>query len=82
MTRLEELVEGASGQDLPVATLLSKVKVVAARLKTAPLERWVDHELMGYRGDDELPDYRGSFDTPVFGMFGGPFGSSSPRTAA
>lgn len=75
MTPLGELIEGASGDQVPVATLLRKVKVVAARLGTVQLEEWVGHELNGYPPEAQLPDYRKAIETPVHGNFGGPFGS-------
>lgn len=60
---------------MPAATLLRKVKVVASRLGSVALEEWVDHELTGYPGHAELPDYRGPFRSEVKGHFGGPAGS-------
>jgi len=75
MSLVQELVDGASG-DVPVTSLLRKVKVVAARAEVPALDEWVQHELAGYRGDVELPDYRGPFETEVLGMFGGAFGSA------
>jgi hypothetical protein len=58
MTPLTELVDAASGDAVPVSTLLRKVKVIASRLKVGELESWVDHELAGYPPDAELPEYR------------------------
>lgn len=74
MTILQDIVDGASG-DAPVAGLLRKVKVVAARLGVSRLESWVDHELTGYPVDADLPDYRGPFQSEVRGDYSGPFGS-------
>ena len=48
MTALDDLIDGASGDDVPVATLLRKVKVLASRLRSVAFEEWVDHELTGY----------------------------------
>lgn len=75
MSLLSDLVDGASGDQAAVSTLLRKVKVIAARLKTGELETWVEHELVGYEEDDPLPEYRGPFDAQVYGHFTGPFGS-------
>lgn len=75
MTALEDLIDGASGDAVPVATLLRKVKVVASRLGSVALEEWVDHELTGYPPGAGLPDYRGPFHAEVKGHFGGPAGS-------
>src|SRR5437763_12373438 len=74
MTLLSELVDGASGT-APVASLLRKVKVLAARLGVDQLDEWVEHELMGYPDDAALPSYRGPFRTEVLGHFSGPLGS-------
>lgn len=74
VTILEDIVGGASG-DAPVAGLLRKVKVVAARLSVSRLESWVDHELTGYPDDADLPDYRGPLQSEVRGDYSGPFGS-------
>ena len=75
MTLLEDLIDGSSGDSVPVATLLRKVKVLAARLKTVELAEWVDHELLGYPTGAQVPEYRGPFETEVLGNFSGPFGS-------
>jgi hypothetical protein len=74
MALLEEIIDGASGDQLPVATLLRKVKVVASRIGMKTLDQWVEHELFGYDDMDSLPSYRGSFDAEVVGHFAGPFG--------
>jgi hypothetical protein len=74
MTLLDELVTDASAEDKSVSTLLRKVKVLAARLKTVQLAEWVDHELVGYSNLAELPKYRGPFDAEVLGVFSDPFG--------
>jgi len=75
MTPLEELIAGASGDGVLVATLLRKTKVVAARLRNVTLEVWVDHELNGYPDDIDLPEYRAKHYAEVKGHFSGPFGS-------
>ncbi|MCW4355224.1 hypothetical protein ONR57_18120 [Hoyosella sp. YIM 151337] len=74
MTRLEGLIDDAAGDSVPVASLLRQVKVVAARMNAELLGAWVKMELDGYGPDDELPSYRGPFQSPVFGKFVGPFG--------
>lgn len=74
MSHLEELIDGASG-DEPVTNLLRKVKVVAARADVPALDEWVDHELDGYPSVAELPAYRGPFEAEVLATLGGPFGS-------
>jgi hypothetical protein len=68
--QLEELVDGASG-DTPAATLLRKVKVVAARAGVPELGEWVERELNGYPEGVELPEYRGPFAVEAHGNFMG-----------
>lgn len=75
MSLLEELIDGASCDTVPVATLLRKAKVLAVRLQTGQLGEWVEYELVGYPSEVTLPEYRGPFRTEVRGHFGGPFGS-------
>jgi hypothetical protein len=75
LSLLRELIEGASGDTVAVATLLRKVKVLAARMRTGELAEWVEHELSGYPLDAKLPEYRGPFRADVLGTFGGPFGT-------
>ncbi len=74
MSLLREIQEGATGTE-PLASLLRKAKVLAARLDHQPLRDWVDWELNGYPSFDELPPYRQGGEVPVLGDFGGPFGS-------
>jgi hypothetical protein len=57
------------GDAVPLATLLSQVKVIAARTDTAPLAAWVDHELHGYPDRQSVPAYRGPFEVQVIGRF-------------
>jgi len=66
---LGQLIDGASGEDVSVATLLRKVKVVAARMGNVALEEWVDHELTGYPTEAVLPDYRAKRVVEVAGDF-------------
>lgn len=73
MALLTEIIDAASSDTLSVATLLRKMKVLAARTGTGQLAEWVDHELMGYPDATSLPRYRGPFTPPVFGHFIGSF---------
>lgn len=76
MTLLQDIVEGASGTEVSVSTLLRKVKVLAARTgTTASLGQWVDQELNGYNRSDAVPSYRGPHPTLVLGDFYGAFGA-------
>jgi hypothetical protein len=51
-----------------------KLRFLAARLGSAPLEEWVKHEAEGYPDRAELPDYR-KIGVSYTGTFSGPFGS-------
>jgi hypothetical protein len=72
---VDDLVTEASGSSVPVASLLRRVKVIAARSKTKDLADWVDHELSGYPQGSSVPSYRGPFRPQVLGHLSGPFGS-------
>ena len=75
MSLLTSIIDAATAPDVDAASLLRKVKVVAARLGTDELSGWVDHELNGYTSDAKLPPYRGPFAAEVLGLFVGPFNS-------
>lgn len=76
MTLIQEIIDGASGTDTPVSSLLRKVKVLASRTGTASsLGAWVDQELSGYNSVDDVPAYRGPHAVLVLGDFFGVMGS-------
>jgi hypothetical protein len=54
-----EIQRDALDKDVPVSTLLRKVRLAAAKLQLTKVEEWVAQELNGYDKDD-LPDYRQS----------------------
>lgn len=58
MTLLEEIEEGAQGEEMPLGTLLRKCLVLASRLGSQPAIDWVKWELNGYPKDVPVPDYR------------------------
>lgn len=72
---LADIIDGIDA--MPVAALLRKTTVLAARLQTDPLAAWVRRELDGYTMDDDLPSYRGSFPAEVLGQFVLPYTSQS-----
>jgi len=74
VTLLQTVIDEASGNDVGVASLLRKVKVLAARTRTVALADWVSHELNGYPQDTPLPVYRGPIETGVRAQMGGEFG--------
>lgn len=75
MSRLSEIIDAASANDVTTPNLLRKLKVVAARLETPPLLDWVDAELSGYAPAAQLPAYRGPFSVEVISDWSGPFRS-------
>lgn len=58
----------------PIGPILMKLRFLAARLGSAPLEEWVKHEAEGYPAEADLPDYR-KIGVSYTGTFSGPFGS-------
>jgi hypothetical protein len=75
VTKLSDIIDGATREQESVASLLRMVKVVATRLGIGELESWVNMELGGYPSEELLPSYRGPFSAEVMGTFSGPFGS-------
>lgn len=71
---LRQIQEGATEDTVPLSTVLRRCKVLAARLKHAELDGWVEHELNGYPNWREMPDYR-TMSTQVLGNFNGYFQS-------
>jgi hypothetical protein len=55
---LDQIQSDAINPDVDVTVLLRKCKVLAARLGSRALEKWVDSELGGYAADPPLPPYR------------------------
>ncbi|MBI1383940.1 MAG: hypothetical protein GC150_03395 [Rhizobiales bacterium] len=58
MSLLEEIIAGASGDQMPTSTLLRKCMVLAAKLDSKPAEDWLDWELNGYPKGTTIPEYR------------------------
>src|SRR5258708_22437234 len=58
-----EIQRDALDKDVPVTTLLRKVRLAAAKLQLTNVEDWVHHEFNGYTG--ELPAYRKTRGTPT-----------------
>lgn len=72
MSKLTEIVDAATGEDVPIPSLLRKVQVVAARIDAPELIDWVEHELAGYPSGAAVPSYRGPFTTQVSSVWSGP----------
>ena len=58
MTLLQEIEDGASGDAMPLGTLLRKCLVLASHLGSQPAIDWIEWELNGYTKEAALPDYR------------------------
>lgn len=69
---VEQLQDDAINPDVPVSTLLRKVKVAAVKLGRDDTIAWVQNELEGYKKFDDLPDYRkGSGNTVAWNPYHG-----------
>jgi hypothetical protein len=77
VTLIQDLVDGAASDTVPVTILLRQLKVIAARADAAPLDEWINHELGGYPPAVPLPAYRGPFQLVVTGHFVGPHGQQA-----
>lgn len=60
MSTLEDIIRGATTDDVSVPSLLRMMKVLGARTETAVLVDWVDNELGGYP-DGDAPSVPWSF---------------------
>ncbi len=77
MTLLRDIQDAATEGSVPVAILLRKCKILAARLDHAPFAEWVERELNGYPSqnpDGLLPAYRKLRNTEARGNFSAGFG--------
>lgn len=81
MSILSEIIDGASGDAVGTDTLLRKALVVASRLQSADLKRWVRSELDGYdtKAPETLPSYRGPFAMQADGLFTNEYGTLRAR---
>jgi hypothetical protein len=75
MKLVDEIINLAVDHKEPLADVLRKCVVLAYRLKNDNLKKWVQHELDGYSGDDQVPDYR-QIHAGAKGHLLGPFGGS------
>lgn len=76
MNLLEEIITGATDDNVSTSNLLRKVTVVAHYLKATEVAEWVRGELNGYKTVEVLPKYRHNSITPVMGTWTGWGGSS------
>src|SRR5262245_43464420 len=74
MSLLEEIQTAVITEGADIGPILLKLRLLAARLGSTPLEEWVKHESEGYPGDSPLPEYR-RVGIAYKASFSGPFGS-------
>ena len=71
MSLLRQIQDATIAADEPLAAVLRRAKVLAARLDSPLLRGWVDHELNGYPDGATLPPYRAQRPVAVLGDFDG-----------
>jgi hypothetical protein len=69
LTLLLDIQDAAVGTDVPLAVLLRKCQVLAARLGHDALRDWARSEVEGYRAVADLPDYRKTGPLEAVGSF-------------
>jgi hypothetical protein len=74
MSLLRDIQDAAIGTSEPIANLLRRCKILAARLGSAEFAKWVEQELNGYERKEDVPSYR-VLSVRSLGHFTGPFGS-------
>ncbi len=74
MGLLHEIQASVVQEGTPLGSVLLKLRLLAARLGSEPLEEWIKHESEGYPRNSEIPSYR-IVGVSYSGTFYGPFGS-------
>ncbi|HSF95910.1 MAG TPA: hypothetical protein VLA52_12870 [Thermohalobaculum sp.] len=74
MSLLREIQASLMQEGSDLGPTLLKLRYLASRLGSDPLESWVKHEAEGYPNDVEVPEYR-KLGVSYQGNFSGPFGS-------
>jgi len=74
MSLLYEIQASIVQDGTDLGSILLKLRLLAARLGSEPLEEWIKHESEGYLRDSEVPSYR-VVGVTYRGTFSGPFGS-------
>lgn len=75
LSLLREIQAGILQEKPDLASILLKLRLLAARLGSEPLADWVKHEAEGYPLGAEVPPYR-TVSVSYKGSFSGPWGSS------
>lgn len=76
MSLLHEIQASIVQEGTDLGSILLKLRLLASRLGSGPLEEWIKHESEGYPRDSEVevPSYR-VIEVIYSGTFSGPFGS-------
>ena len=74
MCLLHEIQASIVQDRTDLGSILLKLRLLAARLGSGPLEDWIKHESEGYPRDSEVPSYR-IVGVSYRGTFYGPFGT-------
>lgn len=74
MSMLDQVIDDAASNDVPITSLLRKLLAVGHRLRSEEMQQWAKAELGGFPRDDEdrLPQYRSKHLVAVRGLFDGP----------
>jgi hypothetical protein len=73
MTLLQQIQTEAVGNDVDLAVILRKCRVLAQRLKNEEFKQWVVAELDGYQEEQPVPEYRVVTNVPCYGTLFGTF---------
>lgn len=71
MSLLQDIQSSVIENDQSIGPILLKLRILAARLGSSPLEEWVKYESEGYPQDVELPNYR-RIEVSYHASFSGP----------
>lgn len=74
MSVLGEIQASIIEPNCELSAILLKLRLLASRLGSNPLEQWVKHEAEGYPQDVEVPDYR-KLRVSYIGNWSGPYSS-------
>jgi hypothetical protein len=73
MALLDDIIEAATDDKVPIGTLLRKCLVLEQTFHNEKFNAWLNNELDGYDDNDELPSYR-VFHAVSYGFFVGAMG--------
>ncbi len=79
MSLLRGIQDAAVDTTTPLAVVLRKCMILAARLGHEPFKKWIDEELNGYPLGADLPPYRRITGLTSIGEFSGGLGASMSR---